>query len=256
MLRRRARQCSDCSAQRLNGQQLGLPGSQVLEAEVVLVDGGSGDLLGFLRAQGETRWAKSGGSARERAGAQTCTEERIQSSVRASCTSGPCETVGTHNPVPAEWSACTRGVWEDAAACTAGGAITSRTGDRATASWPENIADQCRHTVRRAPLLSNFEGGEFSFNAHKKRKSGKDEKGGKKSLPVSLLRRPSAATRPLRTAVARNRNFQQARTLTPQGLPSIRPAAAAEHGAGVADGCSSGSKPTGHGVLRPVSAYI
>ena len=186
MLRRRARQCSDCSAQRLNGQQLGLPGSQVLEAEVVLVDGGSGDLLGFLRAQGETRWAKSGGSARERAGAQTCTEERIQSSVRASCTSGPCETVGTHNPVPAEWSACTRGVWEDAAACTAGGAITSRTGDRATASCPENIADQCRRTVRRAPLLSNFEGGEFSFNAHKKRKSGKDEKGDRFSHHLPL----------------------------------------------------------------------
>ena len=76
------------------------------------------------------------------------------------------------------------------------------------------------------------------------------------SLTISLLRRPSAATRPPRTAVARNRNFQQARTLTPHGLPSIRPAAAAEHGAGVADGCSSGSKPTGHGVLRPVSAYI
>lgn len=171
MLRRRARQCSDGSEQRLNGQQLGLPRSQVLEAEVVLVDGGSGDLLGFLRAQVKTRWAKRGGSARERAGAQTCTEERIQSSVRASCTSGPCETVATHNPVPAELSACTRGVWEDAAACTAAGAITSRTGDRATASCPENIADQCRRTVRRAPLLSNFERTRFMLT--KKEKAGR-----------------------------------------------------------------------------------
>ena len=68
MLCRRAREYSHCSEQRLNGQQLGLPGSQVLEAEVVLVDGGSGDLLGFLLAQVETRWAKSGGSAQERAG--------------------------------------------------------------------------------------------------------------------------------------------------------------------------------------------